>query len=145
MTDAVPPPAKDPWKGLRGVMAGTLILQAIVVMLALPVVWRVGDGITWFSGSYVIGLAVLMILGAGLQGRPWALKFDIALQVLMVGTFVISVALGILGLIFAAVWGYILYLRNDLQSRIKAGLLPSQQISAAENAEGSEGAEGERK
>ncbi|WP_232322907.1 DUF4233 domain-containing protein [Hoyosella altamirensis] len=126
-------------------MAGTLILQAIVVMLALPVVWRVGDGITWFSGSYVIGLAVLMILGAGLQGRPWALKFDIALQVLMVGTFVISVALGILGLIFAAVWGYILYLRNDLQSRIKAGLLPSQQISAAENAEGSEGAEGERK
>lgn len=77
---AVPPPAKDPWKGLRGVMAGTLVLQAIVVLLAVPVVWRVGDGITWFSGTYVIGLAVLMILGAGLQGRPWALKYDLTLQ-----------------------------------------------------------------
>ncbi|MCW4355247.1 DUF4233 domain-containing protein [Hoyosella sp. YIM 151337] len=108
-------------------MAGTLVLQAIVVLLAVPVVWRVGDGITWFSGTYVIGLAVLMILGAGLQGRPWALKYDLTLQVMMIGTFIVSVALGILGLIFAAVWGYILYLRKDLRQRIEAGLLPSQQ------------------
>ena len=28
----------DPWKSFRGVMAGTLILEAIVVLLALPVV-----------------------------------------------------------------------------------------------------------
>ena len=30
--------APDPWKSFRGVMAGTLILEAIVVLLALPVV-----------------------------------------------------------------------------------------------------------
>ena len=32
------PQAPDPWKSFRGVMAGTLILEAIVVLLALPVV-----------------------------------------------------------------------------------------------------------
>ena len=32
------PPPPDPWKSFRGVMAGTLILEAIVVLLALPVV-----------------------------------------------------------------------------------------------------------
>ncbi len=122
----------DPWKGLRGVMAGTLILQAIVVLLALPVVWRVGDGITWLSGGYILGLAVLMILGSGLQRRPWALRFDFALQALMVGTFFFSIALGVLGLIFLAVWAYILYLRNDIRKRMAAGLLPAQQRARAD-------------
>ena len=32
------PNQPDPWKSFRGVMAGTLILEAIVVLLALPVV-----------------------------------------------------------------------------------------------------------
>ena len=32
------PRRPDPWKSFRGVMAGTLILEAIVVLLALPVV-----------------------------------------------------------------------------------------------------------
>ncbi|MBN4928095.1 DUF4233 domain-containing protein [Hoyosella rhizosphaerae] len=111
-------------------MAGTLILQAIVVLLALPVVWRVGDGVTWVSGGYIIGLAALMIVGSGLQRRPWALKFDLALQVLMIGTFVINITLGVLGLIFASVWAYILYLRRDIARRLDQGILPSQQISS---------------
>lgn len=120
------PPAKDPWKGLRGVMAGTLILEAIVVLLALPVVATVGGGITAASGAYIVGLAVLMILGAGLQGRPWALWYNATLQVLTVAAFFIHPALGACGLLFAAVWAYIFYLRRDLKDRIEQGLLPGQ-------------------
>ena len=37
-----PTQGPDPWKSFRGVMAGTLILEAIVVLLALPVVGQVG-------------------------------------------------------------------------------------------------------
>ena len=37
-----PTQGPDPWKSFRGVMAGTLILEAIVVLLALPVVGAVG-------------------------------------------------------------------------------------------------------
>ena len=40
----------DPWKSFRGVMAGTLILEAIVVLLALPVVAVSHGGLTRLSG-----------------------------------------------------------------------------------------------
>ncbi|MEI7915177.1 MAG: DUF4233 domain-containing protein, partial [Mycobacteriaceae bacterium] len=46
MTAQAPPPASDPWKSFRGVMAGTLILEMITVLLALPVVASVGGGLT---------------------------------------------------------------------------------------------------
>lgn len=125
---AVRPPAKDPWKGLRGVMAGTLVLEAIVVLLTLPVVAKLGNGVTWASGGFIVTLAVLMIVGSGMQRRSWALWFSLALQVAMILGFFVHPALGALGLLFGAVWVYILYLRRDMQQRIAAGLLPSQQV-----------------
>ncbi len=121
------PPANDPWKGFRGVMAGTLVLEAIVVLLALPVVAVVNtSGLTWFSGTYICVLALLMILGAGMQGRPWAMKFNLTLQVLTILGFFVDTALGVIGLLFGAVWLYIVYLRKDIARRIERGLLPGQ-------------------
>ncbi|WP_280298500.1 DUF4233 domain-containing protein [Nocardia neocaledoniensis] len=124
----VPPPATDPWKGLRGVMAGTLILEAIVVLLALPVVADVGGGITWFSGTYLVALSILMILGAGLQRKPWAIPFNLAMQLLLLAGTFIHLSIGVIGLVFAAVWAFILMLRADVQRRMDAGLLPSQRM-----------------
>ncbi len=124
---AVRPPARDPWKGLRGVMAGTLVLEAVVVLLALPVVAKLGGGVSLLSGGYIVVLAVLMIVGSGMQRRPWALGLSLALQVAMILGFFVHPALGAMGLIFGAVWVYILYLRRDMQRRIAAGSLPSQQ------------------
>ncbi|GAD87175.1 DUF4233 domain-containing protein [Nocardia asteroides] len=124
----VPPPTTDPWKGLRGVMAGTLVLEAIVVLLALPVVADVGGGVTWFSGTYLVTLAVLMILGAGLQRKPWAIPFNLGLQVLVLAGVFIHLSIGIIGLVFLAVWAFILVLRSDVQRRMDAGLLPSQRM-----------------
>ena len=121
-----PPPPPDPWRGLRGVMAGTLVLELIVVLLALPVISTVGGGLSLVSGTYVIGLAVLLGLGAGLQRRPWALTYDLALQVLFVGGLLINVAFGVAGIIFAAVWAYILVIRRDVARRLEAGTLRSQ-------------------
>ncbi|CAM3079705.1 DUF4233 domain-containing protein [Prescottella defluvii] len=121
------PPAKDPWKGFRGVMAGTLILESIVVLLALPVVAVVNStGLTWVSGLYICVLALLMILGAGLQGRPWAMTFNLTLQVFTILGFFIDTALGVIGVLFGAVWLYIVYLRRDIARRIERGLLPGQ-------------------
>ncbi|CAM5710867.1 hypothetical protein MAUB1S_05212 [Mycolicibacterium aubagnense] len=48
----------DPWKSFRGVMAGTLILEVIVVLLALPVVLGVPRRPTPLSGGYLIGMAM---------------------------------------------------------------------------------------
>ncbi|NEW29071.1 DUF4233 domain-containing protein [Nocardia cyriacigeorgica] len=126
-TESAPAPP-DPWKGLRGVMAGALVLEAIVVLLALPVVADVGGGITWFSGTYLVALAVVMILGAGLQQRPWAVPFNLALQVLVIAGAVIHISIGVIGILFAIVWAFILILRNDVKRRMDLGVLPSQRV-----------------
>ena len=128
MTDA--PPQPDPWKSFRGVMAGTLILEAIVVLLALPVVARFGGGLTAFSGGYLIGFAVVLVLLAGVQGRPWAIWVNIALQVVLIAGVVVHGAVGFIGVLFLAVWALIAYLRAEVLRRQKRGLLPGQQPPA---------------
>ena len=121
------PVAPDPWKSFRGVMAGTLILEAIVVLLALPVVAASDSGLTALSGTYLIGLAVVMILLAGVQGRPWAIWVNLAIQLVLIAGWIVSGAVGFIGLIFAGVWLLILYLRSEVKRREERGLLPGQQ------------------
>lgn len=129
--NAVPEPATDPWKGFRGVMAGTLVLEAITVLLALPVVAAVGGGLEWWSILYLVGLAVVMFLGAGVQRKPWAMGFNLGLQVLLLAGGFLHLSILVIGVVFAAVWAFILFLRGDVRKKIEAGLLPSQRMSGA--------------
>lgn len=119
-------PAPDPWKSFRGVMAGTLILEAIVVLLALPVVGAVGPGLTGFSMAYVIGIAVLLVLMSGIQGRSWAIWANVGVQVLLVAGWFVYPGIGFIGLLFLVVWLLIAYLRGEVLRRQKRGLLPGQ-------------------
>ena len=119
--------APDPWKSFRGVMAGTLILELIVVLLALPVVATVGGGLTGLSTAYLIGFAVLLVLMAGIQGRPWAIWANLGVQVVLIAGWVIYPGIGVVGILFAAVWLLIVYLRAEVLRRQKRGLLPGQQ------------------
>ena len=125
MTEQTAPP--DPWKSFRGVMAGTLILEAIVVLLALPVVARADGGLTVFRGGFLIGFAVVLVLLAGVQGRPWAIWVNLAMQFVLIAGFVVDGAVGFIGGVFLAVWGLIAYLRAEVLRRQKRGLLPGQQ------------------
>ena len=121
-------PSVDPWKGLRGIMAGTLFLEAIVIGLVLTVIARVDDGAHFQAWKvwYVSLLAVAMLVAAGLQRRPWALALNLTLAALAVAGFVVHWSMGVSGILFAVVWAYILYLRADLARRIEGGYLASQ-------------------
>jgi hypothetical protein len=116
----------DPWKSFRGVTAGTLILEAIVVLLALPVVSAVGGGLTAGVLGYLLGLTAVLIVLAGLQGRSWAFGADLAVQVIPIAGFVVYPGVGIIGLLFAGVWGLIAYVRSEVLRRERYGLLPGQ-------------------
>ena len=122
-----PQPGTDPWKSFRGVMAGTLILEAIVVLLALPVVSVAHGGLTWTSGGFLIGVTGVLILLAGVQGRPGALKANLAAQVVLIAGVMIHPAIGFIGVVFAGVWLLIAYLRAEVKRRQDRGLLPGQQ------------------
>lgn len=70
-------------------MAATLILEAIVVLLAIPVVDAVGGGLRPASLGYLVGLAVLLILLTGLQRRPWAIWVNLGAQPVLVTGFAV--------------------------------------------------------
>ena len=53
------PTAPDPMKGIRGVFAAVLVLEAIVVLLALLVFARFGSGPPAVGMAVIVGLAVL--------------------------------------------------------------------------------------
>ena len=126
MSDQPAPQAGDPWRSFRGVMAGILILEAIVVLLALPVV-AAADGLTPLSGGYLVGLAVVMVLLVGLQGRSWAIWVNLALQLVVIAGVVVHGAIAFIGVLFGLVWLFIVYLRAEVKRRERRGLLPGQQ------------------
>ncbi len=128
MSERLPPPAPpNPWSSFRGVMAGTLILEAIVVLLALPAVARVGGGLTPVSTGCLIGFAVLLVLMAGVQARPWAIWANLGVQLLPIACWWIYPGVSFVGVLFAAVWLLVAYLRAEVLRRQRHGVLPGQQ------------------
>ncbi|GEL22664.1 membrane protein [Pseudonocardia sulfidoxydans NBRC 16205] len=123
---AVPPPATDPMKGIRGVFAMTLILEAIVVLLAMLVLGKFGEGATTAGVVSITALAVAMIVGSGLQRRPWGLAYALVLQLGVFACIAFVPAMWIIGIIFVMVWGGLLLLRRDVARKMARGELPSQ-------------------
>ncbi|ATE52858.1 MULTISPECIES: DUF4233 domain-containing protein [Actinosynnema] len=136
-TPAAPAPApkKDPMKSFRGIMAGTLILEAIVTALALPVVANLGGGVSTGTGYLVLALILAFVGTCALLKHPWVVWLIIALHVVMVAGIVLMTALGAVGIMFSLVWAYLLWLRHDVTKRMAEGRLPSQQQAAQAQAE----------
>jgi hypothetical protein len=111
------PGRQDPWRGLRGIFAGILVMEAIVVGLAVLVVGRLGGGLGGPAFWYTAGLALAMVVAACVQRRSWGLGLALTLQLAMVGGWFAHPALGGLGLLFVAVWGYLLYVRSAVARR----------------------------
>lgn len=126
----VSPPAKDPMKGFRGVQAGTLVLEAIVVALALPVVAQLGDGLTSLQGWTVVAIAVLLVVCCGLLRRPWSIWLILGLNVGLIAFAVTLPWVTVIGVVFLAVWLWLMWLRRDVARRMAEGRLPSQQPQA---------------
>jgi hypothetical protein len=134
----------DPMKGVRGVFAATLTLESIVVLLALLVLSKfeatrsaggafLGSAATPLGASVIVALAVAMIVAAGLQRRSWGLRLALALQVVMIACGLLVPVLGVMGLVFAAVWALLLLLRRDVARRMERGELPAQQAANRED------------
>lgn len=120
--------APDPMKGVRGVFAATLVLEAIVVLLALLVLPKFGDGATPLGVGLIAAVAVAMVVASGLQRRPWGLGLALALQVAVLLCGFLVPALAIMGVVFVLVWAGLLFLRRDVALRMERGELPSQQV-----------------
>jgi hypothetical protein len=91
------------------------------------VVSVVGGGLSAASTAYLIGVAVVLILMAGVQGKPWALKANLGIQAVLVAGAFVHVTIGFIGVLFVLVWVLIAYLQAEVKRRQERGLLPGQQ------------------
>ena len=117
----------DPMRSFVGVMAATLVLEFVVVLLALPVVAKLGDGLATWQGVLVGALALALLVTCAFLRRPWGRWLAAGLQVVMIACWFAVVALGVLGLVFGLVWAVLLWMRHDVAKRMAEGRLPSQQ------------------
>ncbi len=120
--------APDPMKGVRGVFAATLVLESIVVALALLVLPKFGSGATPAGIAAIGGVALALLLASGVQRRSWGLGAALGLQVAVLLCGFLVPALVVIGIVFALVWGGLLFLRRDVALRMERGELPSQQV-----------------
>ena len=114
----------DPERGLRGAMSATLVLEAITVLLAIPVAANTGGGVGPAGVVIICVLAVLLIGACAIVSRPFAVPVIVTLQVVMIACWVITPPLGIMGVVFGLVWALILWFRGEFRRRLAAGTLP---------------------
>nr|WP_232534363.1 DUF4233 domain-containing protein [Plantactinospora sp. KBS50] len=103
---------RNPVAATRGLGAATLGLEALVLLLAIQPIRVLGGRLTGTTIAVILGLAVLALVVAGLLRRGWAWHVGTAVQGLLLLAGLLHWSLGVLGLIFAGVWAYVLYVRR---------------------------------
>lgn len=103
---------------MRVLGAAVLSLEAIVVILAIPVVIVVGTVPVppWLGISGGVILALALIALARYVTRPWAIPVGWVLQALVVLTGLLAPAMFIVGGIFALLWGVAIRLGRQVDA-----------------------------
>ena len=105
---------RNPEAAVRGLGAGTLVLEAIVLLLAIQPIRVLGGELSGWGIGAVVALAVLAALVAGSMRRPWAWHAGTTLQVLLLASGLLHWSLAALGLIFGAAWLYATSVRRKI-------------------------------
>jgi hypothetical protein len=105
---------RNPRAAVRGLGAGTLVLEAIVLLLAIQPIRIMGGHLGGWGIGTVVALAVVAVLLSGLMGHPWAWHAGSVLQVLLLAGGLLHWSLAALGLIFGATWAYATRVRRKI-------------------------------
>jgi hypothetical protein len=100
---------------VRGIRAALLVFESLVIFFATLVALDLSDvdhALLWWVGG---GGAVLALALAGLLRRPWAVAAASVLQVAVVASGVVVPAMFFLGLVFAGLWFFALYLGRKVE------------------------------
>ncbi|OWU97524.1 hypothetical protein B5D80_31140 [Micromonospora wenchangensis] len=103
---------RNPGAAVRGLGAGTLGLEALVLLLAIQPIRLVGGHFGGAAIAATVALAVAAVLLAGRMRRPWAWTAGTVLQGLLLLAGLLHWSLFGLGVIFALVWAYALHVRR---------------------------------
>ncbi|MFI7433806.1 DUF4233 domain-containing protein [Micromonospora haikouensis] len=108
---------RNPAGAVRGLGAGTLGLEALVLLLAIQPIRVVGGELSGAAIAVIVSLAVAAVALAGMMRRPWAWHAGTVLQGALMLAGLLHWSLLALGIIFALVWGYALHVRRVILGR----------------------------
>jgi hypothetical protein len=100
-------------KATRGALAGVLALEALIVLL-IPRAIAFTSGLGGLRTGICIGLAVVLVVAAGLVRRPWGIAVGSVLQLVFTATGFFVGSLFLIGALFIAIWLRILLLRHEV-------------------------------
>ena len=101
-------------RALGGAGAAVLIIEGIAVLFVPRGIAQSGPGLTGGRLVFLLVLAALLILAAGVQRRPPVVLVGTVLQVPLLLTGLLNGVMWFLGGAFVLVWLYLLELRKDL-------------------------------
>jgi hypothetical protein len=106
---------RDPARSLAAVAAATLTLEAIVVLLAVPMVISLTRHHLPAAGvGYLLALPVVLLAAAGTQRRRHGVVLGTVAQPLVIAGGVVTWPLYVLGVVFGGLWLGYLSLRRRL-------------------------------
>jgi hypothetical protein len=105
---------RDPAAAVRGVGAGALVIEALVLLLAIVPLTKLDTRATGWAIGTVVALCVLCILLAGLLRHAWAWYAGAVVQVLICLCGFYHPMLLVFGIVFGAIWGYVLSVRRSV-------------------------------
>lgn len=104
-------------RAVHGMLAGTLCLEALMVLFVPRAIAATDDGLGSGRLALLLGLVVLLGVAASMVGRRIGLLLGTALQLAVIACGVMTPVMYVLGVIFAAIWIYELRLRVQLLAR----------------------------
>jgi hypothetical protein len=100
-------------KASRSVLAAVLGLEALVTLL-IPRTIAFTTGLGPVRTGICIGLAVVLVVAAGLVRRPWGIAVGSALQLAFLATGLLIVTMFLVAALFLAVWLRVLMFRREV-------------------------------
>jgi hypothetical protein len=101
-------------RSTRGVLAAVLCLEALVVLLVPRAIAQTSTGLDTSKTLVLVALAVVLVATGFLLRRRWGIGLGSVLQLVFLATGVWTVVMLFIGILFVAIWLWVLTMRRDL-------------------------------
>jgi hypothetical protein len=105
---------RNPAAAVRGLGAGALVIEAIVLLLGIQPIRMLGGDLTGAAIAATVGLALGAVVLAALIRHRWAWYAATALQALLLLAGFLHWSLAAIGVVFSLAWAYVLYVRRSI-------------------------------
>jgi hypothetical protein len=102
---------------VRGLGVSALVIEAVVLLLTLAPLAKIGGAHRTAAIWVCLALVAVAAVLAGMLRRSWAWPAAFVVPVVLLAGGFLHWTLAVLGVLFAVVWGYVLYVRRTVLGR----------------------------